>query len=101
MSDSSRVETPRPLLIIPESGPDNEPLTNAHFQLTPGMLADRIERIIRWRTAGRIRDLKVEINRAGVHLSGRCLTYYLKQLAQHAAMELAGGEQVINDIQVR
>jgi hypothetical protein len=97
MSDSSQLGSPRPLLVASEVSE----VTSIEFRLTPGMLADRIERIIRWRTAGRIRDLKVEINRAGVYLSGHCLTYYLKQLAQHAAMELAAGEQVINDIQVR
>lgn len=73
---------------------------HASYELTSELLAFRLERIIRWRTAGRIRDLHVEITRETVRLDGVCSTYYLKQLAQHAAMEIAKGEQVVNAIEV-
>jgi hypothetical protein len=42
----------------------------------------------------------VEVKRGGVVLNGRCGTFYCKQLAQHAAMELLIDEELINRIEV-
>ena len=63
-------------------------------------LAARIERAVQQQTCGRIRDLRVEVNREGILLSGRCPTYYCKQLAQTAAMGLPGGSRLTNQIEV-
>ena len=52
-------------------------------------LAASIERAVRRETAGGVRNLRVEVNRGGVVLEGRCDTFYCKQLAQHAAMTLS------------
>ena len=49
-------------------------------------MAASIERAVRRRTAGGVRNLRVEVNRGGIVLEGRCDSYYCKQLAQHAAM---------------
>ena len=49
-------------------------------------LAASIERAVRRRTSGGVQNLRVEVNRGGIVLEGRCNTYYCKQLAQHAAM---------------
>jgi hypothetical protein len=35
-----------------------------------------------------------------VLLKGRCSTFYCKQLAQHAAMALPGGNRLVNCIEV-
>jgi osmotically-inducible protein OsmY len=63
-------------------------------------IAASIERAVRSQTNGAIRDLHVEVNREGVVLSGRCSTYYSKQMAQHAAMATPAGGQILNQIDV-
>ena len=63
-------------------------------------LAASIERAVQRETRGGVRNLSVEVNRQGVFLKGRCPTYYLKQLAQHAAMGIPGGDRLTNQIEV-
>ena len=63
-------------------------------------LAASIERAVWRETGGGVRNLRVEINRYGVLLTGRCRTYYTKQKAQHAAMAVPGGGQLTNRIEV-
>lgn len=63
-------------------------------------LAATIEQAV-WRaTGGGVKDLRVEVNRQGVLLTGHCNTYYTKQQAQHAAMRVPGGNPLINQIDV-
>ena len=63
-------------------------------------LAASIERAVHEETGHRVRNLCVEISRDGVRLNGRCTTYYCKQLAQHAAMAMPGGDRLTNAIEV-
>lgn len=63
-------------------------------------LAASIERAVQQETRGGVRDLTVEVDSGGVCLKGRCQTYYLKQLAQHAAMGMPGGDRLSNHIEV-
>jgi hypothetical protein len=63
-------------------------------------LAARIERAVRRGTGDRVRELQVEIRRDGVHLMGRCGSFYCKQLAQTAALTLTGKQQLHNRIEV-
>lgn len=63
-------------------------------------LAASIERAVQQETGHGVRNLSVEVNRDGVHLKGRCATYYCKQLAQHAAMTVPGGDRLVNSIEV-
>ena len=63
-------------------------------------LAASIERAVWRETGGNVRNLRVEVNRYGVLLTGRCRTYYTKQKAQHAAMAVPGGGQLTNRIEV-
>jgi osmotically-inducible protein OsmY len=63
-------------------------------------LATSIERAVQRETGRQIRNLTVEVNRNGVRLSGHCTTYYCKQLAQHAAMTVRGGDRLTNSIEV-
>jgi hypothetical protein len=63
-------------------------------------LAATIEHVV-WRATGAaVRDLRVEIRQEQVILTGRCRTYYTKQVAQHAAMQTAGGWDLLNLIDV-
>ena len=63
-------------------------------------LAARVQRSILRLAPGRIRNLNVSVRRGTIFIYGRCSTFYCKQIAQHAAMELAEGEQVQNLIEV-
>ncbi len=47
-----------------------------------------LERRIRTRLGGQISQFQLEITTTGVILRGRARTYYAKQLAQHAVMEV-------------
>ena len=64
-------------------------------------LEDQIMRLVQSRTGGRIHSLNVVVSRGEVIISGRTSTYYLKQLATHAALDLAGQfTGLTNDIAV-
>lgn len=63
-------------------------------------LATLIEQAVQRETGRGVDDLTVEISQQGILLRGRCTTYYTKQLAQHAAMSMPGGERLINSIEV-
>lgn len=64
-------------------------------------LAASIERAVQQNTRGGIHNLRVTVEANEIVLFGQCTTYYLKQLAQHAAMSLAGQSVVQNFIEVR
>jgi osmotically-inducible protein OsmY len=56
--------------------------------------------VIRSRTGGRVRDLRIEVRGSRVLLQGQCATFYSKQLASHAAMPLIGTRELFNEIVV-
>ncbi len=60
----------------------------------------RIKRTVRRDTGGGMKGLEVHVDREGVRLRGRCVSFYCKQLAQTAAMRLSGGVPVFNSIEV-
>ncbi len=63
-------------------------------------LATLIERAVHEETGHGVRDLAVEVDKDGVLLRGHCETFYCKQLAQHAAMGVPGGDRLTNSIEV-
>ena len=63
-------------------------------------LADRVERLVRQRTSGLIRDLKVEVLPGEIVVTGRASTYYAKQLATHAALDACDHFTLTNDSEV-
>jgi hypothetical protein len=64
-------------------------------------LAEQIARLVQSKTGGRIDGLNVAVAGTEVTISGRTTTYYLKQLATHAALDLAGRFATLtNDIVV-
>jgi osmotically-inducible protein OsmY len=64
-------------------------------------LAATIERAVWRETAGKVRNLQVQVNGNGVLLTGLCSTYYAKQQAQHAAMRVPCTGALTNEIEVR
>jgi len=63
-------------------------------------LAARVERLVREKTSGLIRDLRVTVLAGEVVLTGRAATYYAKQLATHAALDACDDLTLTNDIEV-
>lgn len=64
-------------------------------------LLARIKRAIRRKTSSGVQKLVVELQVEGVRLSGRCTSFYCKQVAQQTAMSyLAEGAQLLNEIEV-
>jgi hypothetical protein len=60
----------------------------------------RIESHVRARLGGRLRDFRVLPREDGVVLQGNAPTYYAKQLAQHAVMEVTPFRILANEIVV-
>jgi osmotically-inducible protein OsmY len=63
-------------------------------------LVARIEKAVHEGTLGGVADLCVRVDGDGVLLTGRCDSFYCKQLAQQAAMTMPGGERLTNHIEV-
>lgn len=63
-------------------------------------LVASIERAVQHETNGGVQDLAVEMDGDDVVLTGRCGSFYCKQLAQHAAMAIPGGDRLVNRIEV-
>ena len=57
--------------------------------------------VLRSRLGGRVQNLRVRIEAGGVILQGQAITYYVKQLAQHAAMDETNLPIRANEIEVR
>ena len=66
---------------------------------TAGVLA-RIEENVRRRLMGRVRDMEVLVHERDLVLRGCVHTYYAKQLAQHAVMEVSDLSILANEIEV-
>ncbi|MGD9854924.1 MAG: hypothetical protein AB7U20_08225 [Planctomycetaceae bacterium] len=66
----------------------------------PEPLSERVERIVQLRTASRIKDLCVNVQGRDVILTGVAPTYYVKQLATHAALDEIERRTLTNDIDV-
>jgi hypothetical protein len=60
----------------------------------------QIEQLVLRRLNGRVRSLKLTVRDDGLVLRGHSRTYYAKQLAQHAVMELTKLRIRANEIEV-
>ena len=70
-----------------------DPLTRDNF-------ARDLEQLVRQRTGGLIRGLRVECQGDEIIVSGRTTTYYAKQLATHAALDACENFSLRNAIEV-
>ncbi len=59
-----------------------------------------LESIVRCRLAGRLRHFRLDLSEGGLVLRGRAITYYAKQLAQHAVMAETELPITANEIEV-
>jgi hypothetical protein len=62
---------------------------------------EHLEAEMQRKLGNRVRDLRILRLGAGIVLQGRTATYHAKQLATHAAMELAELPVLANDIEVQ
>lgn len=94
---------PAPLPSMTPVISENDPrgVGDTRDDLRGDKLATRIARVVKRRTAGSVQNLRVEVCREGVFLDGECNTFYTKQLAQQAAMDLADEKPLMNRIEVR
>ena len=60
----------------------------------------RIEEHVRCRLTGLLRDFQLVFHEKGLVLRGRVHTYYAKQLAQHAVMEVSSLPIRANEMEV-
>jgi len=60
----------------------------------------QLEAQVNARLGGRVRNLRLLLRDEGVILKGRARTYYAKQLAQHAVMQVADYLIHANEIEV-
>lgn len=63
--------------------------------------AERAEALLKQQLSGRVSGLQVLMHEKGVVLRGHAFSYYVKQLAQHAAMRTLGMPVFANEIEVR
>ena len=65
--------------------------------------AEQLESLVQRQLHGRVRvhRLRVLVQEQGLVLQGCASTYYAKQLAQHAAMEVSGLPILANEIKVQ
>lgn len=61
---------------------------------------DRLEGLMLRRIGNRVHNLRVILLPRGMVLQGQASSYHVKQLAQHAAMELSESPILANDIEV-
>lgn len=55
---------------------------------------------VRRQLMGQLRDFRVSVRNSGIILQGCAPTYYVKQLAQHAVMQVSALSILANDIEV-
>ena len=75
------------------------------LELAPGLerfdsRLDRLEGSLQANLGGRITNLQLKLEEAGVILHGRARTFYAKQLAQQAFMRLSDLPILANEIEV-
>jgi osmotically-inducible protein OsmY len=102
MEDFRTDDVPSRAGILVEESPPSAKAARSAAEVEPQIahLAQRIRNDVREQTFGGVRDLEVRISAQGVVLRGRCSSFYCKQLAQHAAMGLAGPRRLVNEIEV-
>jgi osmotically-inducible protein OsmY len=64
------------------------------------VLAELIDEAVHVRTGHRVRGLRVVVDQGHITLRGRCESFHIKQLAQHAVMRLGLDERLSNRIEV-
>ncbi len=73
---------------------------NALLEYHPRSAIPRLESLVRTRSFGRVRDLRLELSGEGLILHGRATSYYVKQLAQQAVLEAGSLSLLANEIEV-
>jgi hypothetical protein len=78
----------------------NTPMIAIEFDLCRQDKIDGLEANVQQRLNGRVRNFRLRLHEDGLVLQGDALTYYAKQLAQHAIMESTRLPILANEIEV-
>jgi hypothetical protein len=70
------------------------------LEADPIARTEHLESVIQKRSGRQVHDLRVAFVEGGLILRGQARTFYAKQLAQHAAMEITGLLVQANEIEV-
>ena len=70
------------------------------LEADPSVRTDYLESVIQNRSGRQVHELRVVLHAGGVILRGQARTFYAKQLAQHAAMDITGLPVLANEIEV-
>jgi hypothetical protein len=79
---------------------NREPDAGGPGHLTPETLAE-LEELVRLRSGGRVRELRLSLRDAGLVLTGQTKSHHAKQLAQQALMDSNRAPITANEIEVR
>jgi hypothetical protein len=79
---------------------DVNPSADAPAEVRAARDPQQLELLIRTRSYGRVRDLRLELRGDGLILHGQACSYYAKQLAQQAVLEAGGLTLLANEIEV-
>jgi osmotically-inducible protein OsmY len=95
------------VLILPASEPAGDQIDVAQAKAAPPAqcldeprLTERVESALRATGYGALRSIEVTVHSRLVILRGHVPTYYLKQVAQTAALAVPGEHHVRNDVTV-
>jgi hypothetical protein len=61
---------------------------------------EQIQQLVASRIRGRIRELQISVRGDTLVISGRATTYYSKQLATHAVLDVSDARVIQNDVVV-
>jgi len=86
--------------LAPPRTQDGEEQLPASPALEERRLAQRVERALHVRGYRALRAVTVTVRGPLVILQGRVPSYYMKQMAQEAALEVPGVRKLRNDVQV-
>jgi hypothetical protein len=78
---------------------NDEPAPGRFSPLTPETLTE-LEKLVRQRLGGRLREFRLSIRDAGLVLGGLARSHHAKQLAQHALADMTGAPIRANEIKV-
>ncbi len=72
---------------------------NSEYMSEPSV--EQLAGLVQRRLHGQVRDLRLLLRDQGLIVQGQTSTYYAKQLAQQAVMEITGLAILANEIEVR
>ena len=84
----------------PKSRRNRREIRQVQEDMALNELAGRIRQCVARKTFSSVQSLKVSTEHDCVTLNGLCESYYIKQLAQQAVLDMTSDEEIVNNIDV-